>query len=231
MLSDVQIERYSRQIILPEIGARGQEHLLAATVAVVLPQSMASYLLLYLIAAGIGHISVCAPAVSGTVSTWLNEAADLNPDCRVDALPLPDSWEDWLASARPAAVVLDGGTDRQSTALNTACVRTRTPLIWGQSAEATAHLTVFDASTAPGCYACAGAGVRMDSTSASGTLPRVLAASTLASLEAAEAVKIALGQTSALVGRLLVVDAATSSISSAPIELTKSCSVCTARVR
>ena len=63
MLSDAQVERYSRQIILPEVGARGQEKLLSATIALVDAVDRDSVLPLYLAAAGIGRSRGCGQAI------------------------------------------------------------------------------------------------------------------------------------------------------------------------
>jgi len=91
MLSDFQIERYSRQIILPQVGGKGQEKLLRARVLVNGSGSLQTAALLYLAAAGVGTIGVIADASSpvlaalapdqrDTVSTALTR---LNPDCTV----------------------------------------------------------------------------------------------------------------------------------------------------
>ncbi len=79
MLTDAQIERYGRQIILPEVGGRGQERLLAARVAV----------------AGVGPAAVTAATLLGRagvgtlhVSADVGPLPDLSPDCRLDRGPL-----------------------------------------------------------------------------------------------------------------------------------------------
>ena len=61
MLSDENLERYARQAIMPDIGEEGQEQLLAARVLVVGAGGLGSPAMLYLAAAGIGHITVIDP--------------------------------------------------------------------------------------------------------------------------------------------------------------------------
>ena len=58
MLSDENLERYARQVIMPQVGEDGQERLLAARVLVVGAGGLGSPVILYLAAAGIGHITI-----------------------------------------------------------------------------------------------------------------------------------------------------------------------------
>ncbi|MCS6926437.1 MAG: adenylyltransferase, partial [Candidatus Binatia bacterium] len=91
MLSDSQIERYSRQIILPQIGGKGQEALLRSQVLVNSDGPLRDAALLYLAAAGVGTLGILGdpssllftalcPTHADPVSATLT---DLNPDCRV----------------------------------------------------------------------------------------------------------------------------------------------------
>ncbi len=77
-LDDEQIERYSRQLILQEVGPRGQERLLAARVAVVGTDGAAERVVAHLAAAGVGTI-VAAPALRGAIDP-------AQPDCAFTAL-------------------------------------------------------------------------------------------------------------------------------------------------
>src|SRR5512147_212826 len=107
MLNDTQIDRYSRQIILPEVGARGQEKLLSATLAVVDTAGSRSIVPLYLAAAGIGRLQLWrSEAVSFNES--VHDFSDLNPDCAVEVRKQPvsrSSWETLVAGTNPAAVI------------------------------------------------------------------------------------------------------------------------------
>jgi adenylyltransferase/sulfurtransferase len=91
MLSDAQIERYSRQIILPQVGGKGQEKLLRARVLVNGSGPLQTAALYYLAAAGIGTVGVLANApfpvfcalVPGQEETSAAVLTALNPDCSV----------------------------------------------------------------------------------------------------------------------------------------------------
>jgi molybdopterin-synthase adenylyltransferase len=91
MLSDTQIERYSRQIILHEVGGKGQEALLRTRVLVNGTGPLQSATLLYLAAAGVGTVGVIAPGPSALLSALSGDSRDaivaaltsLNPDCQV----------------------------------------------------------------------------------------------------------------------------------------------------
>jgi molybdopterin/thiamine biosynthesis adenylyltransferase len=83
LLTDEQIERYSRQIILPEVGGRGQERLLAANLTLLAEAEDLTPALNYLAGAGIGTIRLDCPA-SGGVDRLAAQAMELNPDVRVE---------------------------------------------------------------------------------------------------------------------------------------------------
>lgn len=88
MLSDEQVERYSRQIILPQVGGKGQERLLRARVLVHGNDVLIMAALYYLAAAGIGTLGIISPACRGArvPSLVLDQFAELprlNPDCSI----------------------------------------------------------------------------------------------------------------------------------------------------
>jgi len=80
-LSDQQIDRYSRQIILPEVGARGQQRLLAAACRVIGDGPLAATAARYLAGAGIGDLTL----VGGTAHELAGELARLNPDVHLSS--------------------------------------------------------------------------------------------------------------------------------------------------
>lgn len=84
MLTDTQIDRYSRQIILPEVGGRGQERLLAARVTVLAEIEDLTPALNYLVGAGVGTIELDCPADAGAVERVIAAMAELNPDVRIE---------------------------------------------------------------------------------------------------------------------------------------------------
>ena len=97
-LTDEQIDRYSRQIILPEVGGVGQSKLLAASVGLAGAGPLVEWAALYLAAAGVGRLCL-SPA--GAKADLLA----LNPDCRVDAGDEQDRLDAVLADALDAAAL------------------------------------------------------------------------------------------------------------------------------
>lgn len=80
MLSDLQVERYSRQILIPEIAGRGQQRLLASRVAIVGDDPLVPLAGAYLAAAGVGRL--CVPP------SFVAELGRVNPDCRIEAMAI-----------------------------------------------------------------------------------------------------------------------------------------------
>ena len=91
MLSEIQIERYCRQIVLPEIGSRGQERLLDSVVAISGQADPALVCATYLAGAGVGHLFLeipdFPPLAGSAIATALGPLRDRNPDCRILASP------------------------------------------------------------------------------------------------------------------------------------------------
>ncbi len=104
-LSDAQIERYSRQIILPEIGGAGQERLLAATVELHGAGPLAAMAARYLAGGGVGHLRLVDDA--GDAAALCAELTALNPECIVTRGAAAASVAVTLALDLPLAV-LDG---------------------------------------------------------------------------------------------------------------------------
>ncbi|MBI3303892.1 MAG: hypothetical protein HYZ72_17640 [Deltaproteobacteria bacterium] len=142
MLSDAQIERYSRQIILPQVGGKGQEKLLRARVLVNGSGPLQTTALYYLAAAGVGTIGVLAHArfsVFAALATVQEEApasvlTHLNPDCTVVVHSAADA-------AHPERLVQGydlvlSGPDP----LHDACYAARRPFICAQVSGADAWL-------------------------------------------------------------------------------------------
>jgi molybdopterin/thiamine biosynthesis adenylyltransferase len=84
LLTDDQIERYSRQIILPEVGGLGQERLLGSRIALLAEIEDLTPALSYLAGAGIGVIRIISPQRDGAMRRAAAEALELNPEVRVE---------------------------------------------------------------------------------------------------------------------------------------------------
>ena len=145
-LSDSQIDRYSRQIVLPEIGSRGQERLLASRVAIRGGGDAALVCASYLAGAGVGGLGLRDVGASGAVGELLGftgtETAALsdalarrNPDCR----PLAE------AAGPPAVIVSIGASIPDEFPAESA-------VVWGAAEEAALVRVHFPAGTA--CAPC-----------------------------------------------------------------------------
>lgn len=216
--------RYSRQVVLREVGVHGQQLLRDSSALVIGLGGLGSAAGLYLAGAGLGRLLVAdrdrvEPANlqrqvlyrTDDIGRPKTEAARerlaaLNPDVEVTA------FEGRLEPARlvdmvgAADVVLDC-TDNFPTrfAINAACVRARKPLVSGAAIRFEGQLAVFDTRRADGaCYAClfADAGEPAERCEEAGVLGPVVG--TIGSLQALAALKLLLGQAVADVNRLRI---------------------------
>jgi adenylyltransferase/sulfurtransferase len=111
-LADEQIDRYSRQILLREIGARGQERLMASSAVIIGSGSLAHLCALYLVGAGVGRIGLVAPSGS-TSDAPAEDLAALNPEVRIEPLSLPFPLAPHTSPLAPLStfdVLVDTGT-------------------------------------------------------------------------------------------------------------------------
>ena len=103
-LSETQIERYCRQIVLPEVGSRGQQALLGTAAAVAGDGLLARLACLYLTAAGIGRLDLLCARPSQQLRDLGRELRDLDPGLSTAIVPLSAAvGTDW---ARPYAILL-----------------------------------------------------------------------------------------------------------------------------
>jgi molybdopterin/thiamine biosynthesis adenylyltransferase len=149
MLSDPQIERYSRQIILPQVGGRGQKRLLQASVLVSGESSLQAGALLYLAAAGVGRLGIdgikelstvaaLSPKPPASAATALPR---LNPDCAVDVHDHGAFRDDAdvVHLVRQYDLVIAG----PDTQLHAACYSTRRSFVCGQVSTTIGWLAVY----------------------------------------------------------------------------------------
>lgn len=226
-MTDEQLLRYSRHILLDDIGIEGQEKILASHVLVIGAGGLGSPALLYLAAAGVGHITVVdddnvdfsnlqrqIAHTTGRVGMAKAASAalamrELNPDVQVDALAVRVDSAALDALVNRADLVLDC-TDNYSTrqAINAACVRHKRPLVSGAVIRLDAQLTVFDPRlpSSP-CYACLFSPLAEFEDAACSTLgvlgPLV---GMVGAAQAAEAIKLLVGFGVPLAGYLLLLD-------------------------
>ncbi len=219
MLSEAQILRYNRQIILPAVGGKGQRQLLSASAAIVGPGEMAAAAALYLSAAGVGRLTlvgVDAPA----------EFETLNPDCQVLAARLPLTAAAAAELAGHHDVVVAAGsaheTDRQ---LNAACVSTRTPLLWGDVHGHTGRFAVLATGPEVPCYECLRAGMERAAAPLRSALTGVVAAF-IGATQAAEVLKLMLKMDVCGAGRLFTYDGLAAVMRQTAVVKDPHCAVC-----
>lgn len=226
-MNDDQLLRYSRHILLDELGIDGQERLLASHALVVGAGGLGSPVALYLGSAGVGHLTIAdhdhvdATNLQRQIAHNLQRLgqpkaesarqaiAELNPDVRVTALNERLSAERLLALVAQADVVLDCSDNFETRqAVNAACVAQRKPLVSGAAIRFDGQVSVYDTRQpdAP-CYACVfppGQAPEEVRCATMGVLAPLVGI--IGSVQAAEAIKLLSGMGSRLSGRLLMLD-------------------------
>ncbi|MBG1269386.1 molybdopterin-synthase adenylyltransferase MoeB [Nostoc sp. WHI] len=161
-------ERYSRHLILPEVGMEGQKRLKAASVLCIGTGGLGAPLLLYLAAAGVGRIGIVDFDVVDTSNlqrqvihgtSWVgkpkiesakNRIHEINPYCQVDLYETRLSSENALEILQPYDIVVDG-TDNFPTRylVNDACVLLNKPNVYGSIFRFEGQATVFNYEDGP----------------------------------------------------------------------------------
>lgn len=236
MLTDLQVARYSRQIILPSVGGRGQQQLLSAAVTVAGRPGMARVVAMYLAAAGIGRVFLI-----GAGRAVCDDLETLNPDCRVTDVgwPLADAALDRMIDQSRAVVCAAGGTTTGAR-LDTRCLVARRPLLYGRVSGTLGEAALLGAGPdGEPCFECysrhgtpdhAAATVAppMPAGAAHGALAAAIGAF-IGTILATEAIKLTLNLGSLLAGHRLVYDALSGTLSNAAIGATPGCVACSAR--
>ena len=148
-LTDPQIERYSRQILLREVGGAGQDKILAARVLVAGVGSAVAIAAVYLSAAGVGEICLACGARNRTIA---DEISALNPETRVRSLA-QEEVSDTLASRCDLLADLTLGAGLRAT-LSRAAVAADRRLIAGDCAGDHGLVAALQPRSGHGCLAC-----------------------------------------------------------------------------
>ncbi|GGY93469.1 ThiF family adenylyltransferase [Pseudoduganella plicata] len=246
-LNDAQLLRYSRHILLDEIGIEGQQKLQAARVLVIGAGGLGSPAALYLASAGVGRLTLVdhdtvdltnlqrqiahttARVGSPKAESARAAIAAINPE--VDVVALLERADDARLAelVRDADVVLDC-TDNFATrhAVNRACVAHKVPLVSGAVIRFDGQVSVFDprAGDLP-CYSClfpqdqAFEDVACSTMGVFAPLVGIVGA-----MQAAEALKLVMGIGTSLAGRLLLLDGLRMEWTSIGIGRNDGCPVC-----
>ena len=226
-MNDDQLLRYSRHILLDEIGIEGQQRLLSSHVLIIGAGGLGSPVALYLGGAGVGQITVVdhdhvdqtnlqrqiahtlARIGQPKVDSLAQAVAAINPDVKINRIHqrADDDLLDALVGA--ADLVLDC-TDNFAIrhAINRACVKHQKPLVSGAALRFDGQVSVYDArSAASPCYECIFPEASVPDEARCATMG-VLAplVGVIGSVQAVEALKLLCGVGLSLTGRLLMLD-------------------------
>jgi len=245
-LSNEEITRYSRHLIMPEVGMVGQRKLKAASVLLIGAGGLGSPLAMYLAAAGVGRIGLVdydivsysnlqRQVIHGTadvgrpkLESARDRINDINPFVQVDLYEIPLTSENALEVLEPYDVIIDG-TDNFPTRYltNDACVLLGKPNVYGSIFRFEGQASVFFAEEGP-CYRCLfpeppppGLVPSCAEGGVLGVLP-----GTIGAIQATEAIKLILGSGTSLIGRLLLYDALNMEFDEVRLRKNPNCPVC-----
>ena len=248
-LSDEELLRYSRQILLAQIDIAGQLRLQQSSVLIVGLGGLGSPVALYLAAAGIGGMHLadfdrvdlsnlqrqivhdCSSLGQLKVQSAAQRLRQINPQLALHLYETALDADSLGAAVASVDLVLDC-SDNFSTreAVNAACVTARKPLVSGAAIRLEGQLSVFDPRRADSpCYHCLyGHGSETELTcSEAGVVGPLVGL--VGSLQALEALKLLAGFGEPLVGRLLLIDALTTRFRELRVKRDPGCTVCGVR--
>jgi len=246
-MNDDQLLRYSRHILLPEMGIEGQEKLLAAHALVIGAGGLGSPAAMYLASGGVGRITLAdgdsvdltnlqrqilhTTAAVGRAKAYSGKdtLAQLNPEVEVAAIPERLEGDRLAQMVASADVVLDC-SDNFATrhAVNRACVRHRKPLVSGAAVRFDGQVSVFDLRHADApCYNC----LFPEDTEAEETRCAVMGVfapltGIIGAVQAAETLKLLAGAGESLNGRLVLFDCLAMEWRSVRLSKDPACKVC-----
>lgn len=242
-----QVSRYSRQVLLPEVGEKGQIKLLKSKVLMIGAGGLGSPIGYYLAAAGVGTLGIIDEDVvdlsnlhrqilhpTSNVGKAKVESAKetinkLNPDVNVVTYQHRLTSENAIDLISQYDLVIDG-TDNFATKylINDACYFTGKPNIYGSIFQFEGQVTVFDGKNEEPCYRCLfptppppGLAPNCAEAGVLGILPGVVG-----TLQAVEAIKLLLNKGEPLIGRLLIYDSLSTSFRNLKIKKDHNCALC-----
>ena len=245
-LSNEEIHRYSRHLLIPDVGLEGQKKLKAASILVVGTGGLGSPVLLYLAAAGVGRIGIVdydtvdftnlqRQVIHGEsrlgdrkTASARDRMLDINPEIQVDIYNEPLTSENAFEIAEPYDLIIDG-TDNFPTRylVNDLSVLTGKPNVYGSIFRFDGQVSVFNYENGP-CYRCIfpeppppGLVPSCAEGGVLGVLP-----GTIGTLQATEALKIILGIGESMSGKLMLYDALDASFEYVKLEKNPDCKVC-----
>jgi molybdopterin/thiamine biosynthesis adenylyltransferase/rhodanese-related sulfurtransferase len=245
-LNHEEILRYSRHLLIPEVGLSGQKKIKAASVLMIGTGGLGSPVALYLAAAGVGRIGLVdydkvdasnlqRQVIHGTsgigmlkVESARQRMLDVNPDIRVDIFNKPFTSQNAMQIAQDYDILIDG-TDNFPTRYltNDVSVLLGKPNVYGSIFRFDGQVSVFDARRGP-CYRCLfpeppppGLVPSCAEGGVLGVLP-----GTIGTLQATEALKLIVGIGKPLLGQLLLFNALDMSFDFVNLRKNPNCKVC-----
>lgn len=226
-MDDSQLLRYSRHILLDEVGVEGQQHILNASVLVIGLGGLGSAASLYLATAGVGHLTLVdhdvvdltnlqrqivhtqARVGQPKVASARQALLAINPELNITALQERTDAPRLLALVASADVVLDCSDNFQTRqAINAACVIHGVPLVSGAAIRFDGQLAVYDPRQPDSpCYACVfppNSDFEETRCATMGVFAPLVGI--IGSMQAAEALKLIAHAGAPAVGRLLMLD-------------------------
>ena len=245
-LTPEELSRYSRHLVMGEVGLDGQKRLKKAAVLLVGVGGLGAPAALYLVAAGVGRLGLVdddtvdvtnlqRQVIFGTDDAGRPKTAAarerllaLNPGVEVVAHETRLSGENAMDLLRDYDVVVDGSDNFAAKyTINDACVLTGKPDVYGSVLRFEGQAAVFGASGGP-CYRCLypeppppGAVPSCADAGVLGVLPGIIG-----TIQAAEAIKLILGRGQTLAGRLLLLDALAMTFRTVEVPRNPDCAVC-----
>lgn len=246
-MNDNQLLRYSRHILLPEIGYEGQEKIVNSHALIVGAGGLGSPVALYLAASGVGKLTLCdfdvvdltnlqRQIIHTTQSVGVNKAVSaqqaihvINPDIVVQTVQQKSTEVEFVQLAENVDVVIDC-SDNFATryALNRVCLKLKKPLVSGAAIGFEGQVTVFDFrnETSP-CYHClypdVGSDAEMRCADNGVFAPLV---GMIGTAQAAEALKLIMHLGESLQGRLLLLDTLSMQWRTIKLSRDHACAVC-----
>jgi len=245
-MNDEQLLRYSRQIMLPQVDAIGQQKLLDSTILIVGMGGLGSPIAMYLAAAGVGHLIIAdfddvelsnlQRQIIHTTNDIGKAKADsafetlqqINPEITVTRFKQQLNDDNLQELVSQVDVVVDG-CDNFATrfAVNHACVEHQKPLVSGAAIRFEGQVSVFpnNGKDLP-CYQCLykDEGEEEQTCSENGVLAPLVGM--IGSIQAIEAIKVLLNIGEPLVGKLMLIDALSMEIRTLKLKKDPACSVC-----
>ena len=245
-LTHGEILRYSRHLLMPEVGLTGQEKLKASSVLIIGTGGLGSPVSMYLAAAGVGKLGLVdydvvdftnlqRQIVHGTarlgdrkVNSARDRLLDLNPDIEIRIYDEPFTSENAFEIAEPYDLIIDG-TDNFPTRylVNDVCVLSGKPNVYGSIFRFEGQASVFWAEAGP-CYRCLfpeppppGLVPSCAEGGVFGVLPGIIG-----SIQATEALKLLLGIGETLIGRLIIYDALSMTFDEVHLKKNTTCRLC-----